>query len=111
MAGSGAEDIHQGTAGALARLLVRQARQAGIASAAQATYAEAAAVIGQALERSDAALLDAGRSPDGRQRAIERVDNLYGLLSLCRHHLGETAAALAAAESGRTRLAVETLSL
>ncbi len=100
MTTSGAEDTHQGSAGALARLLARQA-----------SYIEAAEVITQALARSDAALLDAGRSRDGHRRAIEQVEELYALLALCHHRSSQTEAGLAAADAGRLRLAVETQAL
>jgi len=110
MAGSGAEDSHQATAAALARLLVRQATEATGPDAA-AAYHEAAAVIDAALARSDAALLDARRSKDGREHSVGRAEPLYALRALCLARLGDAGAALAAAEAGRQRFAVEMLSL
>jgi CHAT domain-containing protein len=92
---SGAEDTCQRVAGALARLLVRKR-----------CYSDAAAVIERTLTRSDAALMDAARSRDGVRQAVGRVDDLYGLLSLCRlrQPVPDRAEALIAAESGRARL-------
>jgi CHAT domain-containing protein/tetratricopeptide (TPR) repeat protein len=109
--GSGAEDSAQATAVALSRLLTKLASGAKTKDTASKAYLEAERVIEEALARSDAALLDAERSLDGRHRAVEQVERLYALLSLCRVRLGETKQALQAAESGRARLAVETRSL
>ena len=99
---SGAEDQQQSVAGRLARLLVRQ-RQ----------YSEAIEVLEPALLRSDAALMDARRSRDGAMQAVERVGDLYGLLSLCqlRQAAPDPLTALIAADSGRARLLTEALAL
>jgi CHAT domain-containing protein/tetratricopeptide (TPR) repeat protein len=96
------EDARQETAGQLALLLVALGR-----------YDEAAEVIVPTLERSDAAIMDAARSPDGRARAVELVGHLYSLLSLCRlrQRTKDLESALIAAESGRARLLADALAL
>ena len=97
---SSAEDDLQGAARDLARMLVHQRR-----------YDDAAAVIEPALSRSDKALIDAARSRDGAKRSVERVGELYGLLSLCRlrQSAPDVAAALLTAEGGRARLLADAL--
>ena len=96
----GAEDHRQGAASAMAHLLVRMRR-----------HAEAEALIERTLARSDVALLDRERSGQGRARAVEQVDALYGLLSLChlRRSDPDVAAAFSAAVSGRARLLADAL--
>ena len=95
MTNGDAEDSRQGAAASLARLLVNRGG-----------YADARAVIEPALDLSDLAIMDAGRSRDGVARAVEQVGDLFGLLSQCylRQERIDIAAALVAAEAGRARL-------
>ncbi|MBR1219167.1 CHAT domain-containing protein [Bradyrhizobium sp. U87765 SZCCT0131] len=99
-AASGDLNTRQGIAAALALLLVRLSRPD-----------DAIAVIEPALALSDAALMEASRSPAGRARAVAQVSDLYSLLSLCRLRQPEpdVSAALIAAEAGRTRLLADAM--
>ena len=106
IAKSGAEDQHQRTASALAHGLVRRAGTVATTSARK-DYTEAEHVISVTLKLSDAALLAAGRSREGRVRAVGQVEQLYGLLALCRLQLSNPAGALEAVEAGRQRFSIE----
>jgi CHAT domain-containing protein/tetratricopeptide (TPR) repeat protein len=101
-AASSAEDDRQSSAARLSRLLVRLGR-----------YDDASAVIESTLMRSNAAIMDASRSREGRARSVERVGNLYVLGSLCRlrQEPPDLAAAVVTAEAGRARLLADALAL
>jgi hypothetical protein len=74
-------------------------------------YEAAIPIILSALERSDAALVDAGRSQESRIHAISGVADLYGLLCLCylRQKPRNVSSALQIAERGRARLLADAL--
>ena len=59
------------------------------------------------MKLSDAALLAAGRSREGRVRAVGQVEQLYGLLRCGRLQLSNPAGALEAVEAGRQRFSIE----
>jgi hypothetical protein len=101
-AATGKQDFRQRVAGKLSSLL-----------ASTGEFSEAATIIEPAIALSNAAVIDASRSAEARARAVEVVNDLYGLLSLCRlrgsQH--EANAALMAAEAGRARLLANVMDL
>jgi hypothetical protein len=65
------------------------------------------------LKRSDAAIIDTSFNSSARVLAVERVDHLYNLLSLCRRRQAppNLEASLEATEAGRARLLADALAL